>query len=68
MNNCVRGIGPGRKFVRNRGIGRVDRYLDEARIRDLDLYDVPLKRHRIRLTGNSGRMHLQHRLSHFHHM
>ena len=68
-NNYVKGTGLGRRGVRNRRLGRVDSYLDEARIRDLDLYDVPFQRHRMRCTYGVCRIDLRNRIHRFpHHM
>ena len=61
-NNRVRGLGLGRGLGRGRGmgqshaLGRVDRYLDEERIRELDIADRPIGRGGMRLRDGTCRM------------
>lgn len=59
-NNFVRGQGLGlgrlRGSSRMRGFGRADRFLDEARFQDLDLYDVPRLRGGMRFQDGSCRI------------
>jgi len=66
-NNCIRRHVINRPFDRIRRLERVERYLDEARIQDLDLYDIPLLRHRMKLINDSYGMPLMvrfHQLPH----